>query len=100
MPLRASQQDGIKRIMLRVDMNGEMQASTKGATAPWLHGILHEISPFGTGFIEDTESGQIYGFYKAALAKAVPMDRLEGAQVRFQLDAAGVVLSVDPILSA
>jgi hypothetical protein len=61
----------------------------------WQGGILYEVSPFGTGFIEDTATGRIYGFHKSMLQFSVGLGRLEGAMVRFQLNSAGAVRSVD-----
>jgi len=61
----------------------------------WQGGVLYEVSPFGTGFIEDTATGRVYGFHKSMLPSAVALGRLEGAAVRFQLNAAGTVGSVD-----
>jgi hypothetical protein len=61
----------------------------------WQGGVLYEVSPFGTGFIEDTATGRVYGFHKSMLHSAVAVGRLEGATVRFQLNSAGTVGSVD-----
>jgi hypothetical protein len=61
----------------------------------WQGGILYEVSPFGTGFIEDTATGQVYGFHKSMLQSAAAAGRLEGAVVRFQLNSAGTVRTVD-----
>ena len=64
-------------------------------TDNWRGGVLYEISPFGTGFIEDSATGRVYGFHKSMLPLPVNLGRLEGAPVRFQLDTAGTVRTID-----
>jgi hypothetical protein len=61
----------------------------------WHGGVLHEISPFGTGFIEDSSNGRVYGFHKSMLPFSIDIGKLEGALVRFQLNAKGAVGAVD-----
>ena len=63
--------------------------------AKWHGGILYEVSPFGTGFIEDSSTGRIYGFHKSMLPSPTELGRLEGAPVRFQLNTTGTVGLVD-----
>ena len=54
-------------------------------------GILYEISPFGTGFIKDTQTGRVYGFHKSMLRSTSNLSQLEGSTVRFQLNSTGTV---------
>lgn len=62
----------------------------------WHGGILYEISPLGTGFIEDSSTGRVYGFHQSMLPSAgSAVALLEGAAVRFQLNPAGAVRIVD-----
>jgi hypothetical protein len=75
-------------------MNTEVTVNMR---SPWYGGILYEVSPFGTGFIEDTKTGRLYGFHKSMLPSSAATQRLEGASVRFQLDATNAVLAVDLI---
>ena len=58
-------------------------------------GVLYEVSPFGTGFIEDTATGRMYGFHKSMLRVVMAAGELEGAVVRFRLNSLGTVQSVD-----
>lgn len=57
----------------------------------WHGGVLYEISPFGTGFIEDTQTGSIYGFHKSMLRSTSNLSHLEGSTVKFHLNAIGTV---------
>jgi len=61
------------------------------------NGKLAEVSPFGTGFIEDLSSHSCYGFHISMLFENNrPLDptRLEGMQVRFSLSDSQTVDSV------
>jgi hypothetical protein len=57
-------------------------------------GKLSEISPFGTGFIEDVVTEACYGFHISMLFQTVRPDnptKLEGTLVRFSVAADRVV---------
>jgi len=61
------------------------------------NGKLAEVSPFGTGFIEDLSSDTCYGFHISMLFENNrPLDptKLEGMQVRFSLSDNRTVDSV------
>jgi hypothetical protein len=61
------------------------------------HGKLAEMSPFGTGFIEDMSNETCYGFHISMLFENnQPADptKLEGMQVRFRLGSSQTVESV------
>ncbi len=59
---------------------------------PFRHGILFEISPSGTGFLEDQVDGSVYGFHYSALVDGSRPDGLtwaqwlEGRTVSFRID--------------
>jgi hypothetical protein len=60
----------------------------------WHEGKLVEISPFGTGFIEDVHEGGCYGFQMSMLPEHLqPFDpsSLEGSRVRFVISESGIV---------
>jgi hypothetical protein len=67
-------------------------------TSTHLHnGKLAEVSPFGTGFIEDLSSDTCYGFHISMLFennRLVDPTMLEGMQVRFSLSDSQAVDSV------
>ena len=60
----------------------------------WLGGTLHEISPFGTGLIEERSTGRVYGFHRSMLQNPSNVRLVNGAAIRFQLNEAGTVQTV------
>jgi hypothetical protein len=63
----------------------------------WRKGKLAELSPFGTGFIEEEFTGRAFGFHTSmiGLATSESPDELEGQSVRFQLSEDGKILEID-----
>jgi len=67
------------------------------STPNFHNGKLAEVSPFGTGFIEDLGSDTCYGFHISMLFennRPVDPTKLEGMQVRFSLSDGRTVDSV------
>jgi hypothetical protein len=61
------------------------------------YGVLVELTPFGTGFIEDKLTSARYGFHISMLRSAnVPKDarKLAGTEVTFKADGSGIITSV------
>ena len=71
-----------------------MKSETEQMTH-WHQGKLYELSPFGTGFVEDATTGRVFGFHRSMLPEVADWKRLEGAAVRFQLDSNGVIGQLD-----
>lgn len=60
-------------------------------------GVLVELTPFGTGFIEDKVTSARYGFHISMLRSAnVPKDarKLAGTEVTFKANGSGIITSV------
>jgi hypothetical protein len=60
-------------------------------------GILVEVSPFGTGFIEDKVTSARYGFHVSMLRSTnIPKDArvLAGTEVTFKADGSGMITVV------
>jgi hypothetical protein len=61
------------------------------------YGVLVELTPFGTGFIEDKLTSARYGFHISMLRSAnVPKDarKLAGTEVTFKADGSGIITNV------
>jgi hypothetical protein len=63
-------------------------------------GKLWELSPLGTGFLEDTATGARYGFHVSMMPGSIaPNDapRLAGQHVRFEVHSNGAITGVTAI---
>jgi hypothetical protein len=61
------------------------------------YGVLVELTPFGTGFIEDRVTSARYGFHISMLRSTkVPKDArtLAGTEVTFKADGSGIITHV------
>ncbi len=61
------------------------------------YGVLVELTPFGTGFIEDKVTSARYGFHISMLNSTnVPKDarKLAGTEVTFKADGSGIITNV------
>jgi len=65
-------------------------------TLIWREGKLFELSPFGTGFIEEESTGLAFGFHISMIGSggAQAANELEGQSVRFTLTEEGKVEQV------
>jgi hypothetical protein len=63
----------------------------------WREGKLFEISPFGTGFVEEESTGRAFGFHTSmiGLAGSKPPNELEGRSVRFTVSEDGRIVDVE-----
>ena len=63
----------------------------------WREGRLFEISPLGTGFVEETSTGRAFGFHASMIGGGCPqpVGDLEGEAVRFTLSEEEKIAEVE-----
>lgn len=58
------------------------------------HGVLMEVSPFGTGFIMDKATEAWYGFHISMLGSISIEHAPTGTEITFRLDRSGAICDV------
>jgi hypothetical protein len=68
-----------------------------GCEVIWREGLLFEISPLGTGFVEEKSTGRAFGFHASMIGGACPLPAgdLEGEAVRFTLTEEGKIAEIE-----